>query len=179
MMAYAFETTCGSCGADFGELTDYDSHFEIWPCHTCHKLVLAQRNPFRFDLKPCPICNSEFPFVYPRRRADVCCPVCGSSQINYIETMHLLIAHDFRSLKVGDIVQGIFEGGVFGAVKVPDMPAIPIHKVAELPSEIEGRMGELRVKSVPGDATNESDYEFTFLHVVTPKIAHKVVHPGP
>jgi hypothetical protein len=43
-MAYALLTTCDDCGADFGELTDNDSHFDIWPYHTCGTLVLAQRN---------------------------------------------------------------------------------------------------------------------------------------
>lgn len=175
-MAYAFATTCENCRADFGELTDYDSHFEIWACHNCRKLVLAQRKPFRFDLKPCSICSMEFPFVFPRRRTDVRCPVCGSTKIKYVETMQLLIGHDFHFPNVGDVVQGTFEGGAFGAVKVPDMPAIPIHHVSDLPSDIEGQIGELRVTSIPKGTGNDRDYNFAFLRVVVPMNASNGVH---
>jgi ribosomal protein S27E len=158
--------------ADFGELTDYDSHFEIWPCQYCRKLVLAQRRPYRFDLRPCPLCRMDIPFVYPRLRSEVRCPVCGSTRIKYTETAHLLIGHDFTCPRVGDIVHATFEGGAFGAVKVPDMPAIPIHHVTDLPAEIGCQIGELRVTSIPSDWRNDREFTFTFLGTATIKNAN-------
>jgi ribosomal protein S27E len=172
-MAYVFATSCEDCKADFGELVDNDSHVEIWPCQSCRELVSAQRNPFRFDLRRCPICTAEFQFVYPRRRTDVRCPKCGSSRIKYVNTMHLLMVNDFGWPNVGDIVQGTFVSGAFGTVNVPDMVAIPIHQVTELPLEFEGQICELRVTSVPADKRNDRDYNFAFLCIATPMNAYK------
>jgi hypothetical protein len=140
-MSYQFHATC-ECGYKSETL-----FANTCVCRICRELVDARRLPFRYELTPCPKCNSPMfendtlleifgkGWLVSNRQSSVTCPKCENAKLFFHLDAHLHLVRGIDFPRVGDEIDGCIKRN--GKLDIPWFTLDSATVTHDIPSNIQ------------------------------------------
>ena len=145
-MTWNVEPRCSTCSASWPEVTATDADHRLVFCGNCRTFTALQRRWYTFRFDRCATCDADLAHEKPADHRRFACPLCGVGTVEFHDHSQEFPSREPPLLRPGMMVEATLDNW---AIRVPDLPAIPLDHLSNAPKLDEFKVHSLEVTQVP------------------------------